>query len=82
MTKASAASCDQVDDDSYVRVSPLLNLLGQVPRKHMMVGNIGKFSKPPNRNIQDSWSVTREDWGRDSIPMWADGGSGYVLSMV
>ena len=71
-----------MDDDSYVRVSSLLELLGQLPHEHIMVGNIGEYAGKPNRNFGDAWSVSLENWGREEIPLWASGGGGYVLSMV
>ena len=77
-----AVSGGQVDDDSFIRVSPLLNLLAQLPHERLMVGNIGENGGKPNRDYEDSWSLTKEEWGRDRMPMWTNGGSGYVISMV
>ena len=48
-----------------------------------MLGNIGRNPGGPEReNPAVAWYLTRKEWPRDTYPMWADGGSGFVLSMV
>ena len=71
----------QVDDDSYVHVDALLNLLSKLPSQHLFLGNIDEGPGGPHRDPASPWYVTEEEWPSEHYPMWAHG-AGYVLSKV
>ena len=71
----------QVDDDSYVHVDALLNLLSKLPTQHLFLGNIDEGPGGPHRDPASPWHVTEEEWPSRHYPMWAHG-AGYVLSKV
>ena len=71
----------QVDDDSYVHVDALLNLLSKLPAQHLFLGNIDEGPGGPHRDPASPWHVTEEEWPSRHYPMWAHG-AGYVLSKV
>ncbi len=71
----------QVDDDSYVHVDALLNLLSSLPSQHLYLGNIDEGPGGPHRDPASPWYVTEEEWASQHYPMWAHG-AGYVLSKV
>ena len=76
-------SCLQADDDTYLRVSGMLGLLSQLHAEHFLLGNIHEDPGRPERVDEGApWHVTTEEWPRDEYPYWADGGCGFVLSIV
>lgn len=70
-----------MDDDSYVHVDALLNLLSSLPSQHLYLGNIDEGPGGPHRDPASPWYVTEEEWASQHYPMWAHG-AGYVLSKV
>lgn len=70
-----------MDDDSYVHVDALLNLLSKLPSRHLYLGNIDEGPGGPHRDPASPWYVTQEEWPSERYPMWAHG-AGYVLSKV
>ena len=74
-------ACAQVDDDSYVHVDALLNLLSKLPSQHLFLGNIDEGPGGPHRDPASPWYVTEEEWATEHYPLWAHG-AGYVLSKV
>ncbi len=71
----------QVDDDSYVRVGPLLARLAALPRQRLLLGWIDADPGGPHRDPAHTWFVSSAEWAPDAYPPWAHG-AGYVLSQA
>lgn len=71
----------QVDDDSYVRVSGVLDRVSQAPRKHLLLGFVENPGGGPHRNPSSQWHVTHDEWPSERYPPWAHG-AGYVITQV
>ena len=70
-----------MDDDSYVRVGPLLGAVAAAPRRRLFLGWIDADPGGPHRDPQHPWHVPLAEWPDDTYPRWAHG-AGYVLSQV
>ena len=70
-----------MDDDSYVRVGPLLDVLAASPRRRLFLGWIDADPGGPHRDPSHPWHVPRSEWAADVYPRWAHG-AGYVLTQV
>lgn len=70
-----------MDDDSYVRVEPLLKRMRSSPQGPTFLGFIEKPGGGPHRNPESQWYVAPEDWASERYPPWAHG-AGYVLTQV
>jgi hypothetical protein len=71
----------QVDDDSFVRVGPLLARLAPLPRQRLLLGWIDADPGGPHRDPGHTWYVSAAEWAPDAYPPWAHG-AGYVLSQA
>ncbi|KAI7844774.1 hypothetical protein COHA_001654 [Chlorella ohadii] len=71
----------KVDDDSYVHFDRLLHRLASLPRnsERLFWGRIEFLAGKPQRNPENQWYVSEEEWPSDKYPPWAHG-AGYVLS--
>lgn len=72
----------KVDDDSFMRVGPLLNYVARTPPSWAFTGYIENPGGRPHRvqNIADKWYVSEQDWPTEHYPPWAHG-PGYTLTM-
>lgn len=69
----------QVDDDSYVRVGPLLQRLRALPTSHAFLGNMENPGGRPHRDPKNKWHVSRQEWGGEKYPPWAHGAGAAPL---
>ncbi|KFM27800.1 Beta-1,3-galactosyltransferase 15 [Auxenochlorella protothecoides] len=69
----------KADDDSYVRVAPLLDRIRAAPAERLFLGFVERPGGGPHRDPHSRWHVTPEEWPGDRYPPWAHG-AGYVLS--
>lgn len=74
----SAKYVMKTDDDAFVRIDVvLLNLKGMVP-DGLLYGLIS-FESSPQREKDNKWYISSEEWAHDSYPPWAHG-PGYIMS--
>lgn len=67
------------DDDSYIHVSRLLDLLAAHPHNRTFVGNINPVYIP-HRNMGSKWYIPKEEWSADQANItWANG-PGHVVT--
>lgn len=71
----------KVDDDSFVRVGPLLRYLALTPTAWTFAGYMENPGGRPHRinTAADKWYVSKEEWPDDHYPPWAHG-PGYTLT--
>ena len=63
----------QVDDDSFVRVAPLLDRVAAMPRAAAMLGYIESPGGGPHRDPDNQWHVSLDEWPTEKYPPWAHG---------
>lgn len=71
----------QVDDDSYVRIGPLLDRISEAHRHRLFLGFIENPGGGPHRDPKSQWYVQPDEWASEQYPPWAHG-AGYVISQV
>lgn len=71
-----AAWTMKVDDDTFVHISRLIELLHKIPKGLFYVGNIECYGEPEREGI---WGHTKEQYPADTYPPFAHG-SGYLMS--
>ncbi|KAG6493452.1 hypothetical protein ZIOFF_048438 [Zingiber officinale] len=73
----SARYIMKCDDDTFVRIDPVMNKVKTVPiEKSLYIGNINYHHKPLR---EGKWAVTYEEWPEEDYPPYANG-PGYVVS--
>ncbi|XP_043726272.1 hydroxyproline O-galactosyltransferase GALT6-like [Telopea speciosissima] len=73
----SAKYIMKCDDDTFVRIDPVLREAKKVPRdRSLYVGNINYYHKPLRAG---KWAVTYEEWPEEDYPPYANG-PGYIVS--
>ncbi|XP_035675989.1 beta-1,3-galactosyltransferase 1-like [Branchiostoma floridae] len=76
----NAAYLMKIDDDTYVNLDNLIaTLLGMEQKSQLVLGNIHTKDKPI-RKVENKWYLSRYSFLRESLPSFASGGSGYVIS--
>ncbi|EFJ23513.1 beta-1,3-galactosyltransferase-like protein [Selaginella moellendorffii] len=73
----SAKNVMKTDDDTFVRVETIANLLKNTKKAPgLYMGNINQFHRPLR---EGKWAVTYEEWPEEEYPPYANG-PGYVIS--
>ncbi|KAH7306432.1 hypothetical protein KP509_22G011500 [Ceratopteris richardii] len=68
----------KTDDDTFVRIDEILSTLSRTKDKGVLYGMI-EFDSEPNRDPNDKWFISTEEWPNATYPPWAHG-PGYVIS--
>lgn len=69
----------KTDDDAFVRVDEVLSSLkGKKVSNGLLYGLIS-FESSPNRDKDNKWYISAEEWPHKSYPPWAHG-PGYIIS--
>ncbi|KAF5818838.1 putative galactosylxylosylprotein 3-beta-galactosyltransferase [Helianthus annuus] len=68
----------KTDDDAFVRVDEILASLKTKNPDGLLYGQVSLDSKP-QRDKDNKWYISTEEWPEDSYPPWAHG-PGYVIS--
>nr|XP_043613791.1 hydroxyproline O-galactosyltransferase GALT3 [Erigeron canadensis] len=68
----------KTDDDAFVRVDEILASLKTKNPDGLLYGMVSLDSKP-QRDKDNKWYISTEEWPHDSYPPWAHG-PGYVIS--
>ncbi|KAL8262624.1 hypothetical protein R6Q59_023973 [Mikania micrantha] len=68
----------KTDDDAFVRVDEILSSLKTKTPDGLLYGLVSLESKP-QRDKDNKWYISTEEWPDDSYPPWAHG-PGYVIS--
>ncbi|KAK9075623.1 hypothetical protein SSX86_003949 [Deinandra increscens subsp. villosa] len=68
----------KTDDDAFVRVDEILTSLKAKTSDGLLYGLVSPDSKP-QRDKDNKWYISTEEWPNDSYPPWAHG-PGYVIS--
>lgn len=68
----------KTDDDAFVRVDEILASLKTKTSDGLLYGLVSHDSKP-QRDKDNKWYISTEEWSHDSYPPWAHG-PGYVIS--
>lgn len=68
----------KTDDDAFVRVDEILASLKTKNPNGLLYGMVSLESKP-QRDKDNKWYISTEEWPHDSYPPWAHG-PGYVIS--
>ncbi|KAL4282368.1 hypothetical protein GQ457_03G007420 [Hibiscus cannabinus] len=73
---AAAKYIMKCDDDTFVRVDPVIKEAKKLGDKSLYIGNMNYYHKP----LRDGkWAVTYEEWPEEEYPPYANG-PGYIVS--
>ncbi|XVF02316.1 hypothetical protein REPUB_Repub04eG0165100 [Reevesia pubescens] len=64
------------DDDTFVRVDPVIKEAKKLGDKSLYIGNMNYYHKPLRNG---KWAVTYEEWPEEDYPPYANG-PGYIVS--
>lgn len=67
-----------MDDDSFVRVGPLLERLRATGAGPSFLGNMEIPGGRPHRDKANKWYVSPEEWPSSKYPPWAHGAGAAV----
>lgn len=67
----------KMDDDAFVRIDEVLSRL-EGKGETVYYGRIS-YDAAPNRDKDNKWFISEEEWPHSSYPPWAHG-PGYILS--
>lgn len=68
----------KTDDDAFVRIDEVLSSLKQKVSDGLLYGLIS-FESKPQRDRDNKWFISAEEWPHESYPPWAHG-PGYIIS--
>lgn len=68
----------KMDDDAFVRIDEVLSSLKGKAPKGLVYGHIS-FDSAPNRDKDNKWFISEEEWPSPTYPPWAHG-PGYIVS--
>lgn len=68
----------KTDDDAFVRIDEVLSSLKQKVSDGLLYGLIS-FESKPQRDKDNKWFISAEEWPHESYPPWAHG-PGYIIS--
>jgi hypothetical protein len=68
----------KADDDAFIRIDEVLSSLKKIPSDGILYGLIS-FESKPERDKNNKWHISTEEWPKNSYPPWAHG-PGYVIS--
>lgn len=74
----SARFIMKMDDDAFVRIDEVLSRLEGRTEKGLVYGRIS-FDSAPNRDKDNKWFISEEEWPNSTYPPWAHG-PGYIVS--
>ncbi|XP_047960173.1 hydroxyproline O-galactosyltransferase GALT3 [Salvia hispanica] len=74
----SAKFIMKMDDDAFVRIDEILSRLEGSTGKGFVYGRIS-FDSAPNRDKDNKWFISEEEWPNSTYPPWAHG-PGYIIS--
>ncbi|XP_057806120.1 LOW QUALITY PROTEIN: hydroxyproline O-galactosyltransferase GALT3-like [Salvia miltiorrhiza] len=74
----SARFIMKMDDDAFVRIDEVVSRLEGRTGKGFVYGRIS-FDSAPNRDKDNKWFISEEEWRHSSYPPWAHG-PGYIVS--
>ncbi|KAL0290227.1 UNVERIFIED_CONTAM: Hydroxyproline O-galactosyltransferase GALT3 [Sesamum angustifolium] len=68
----------KMDDDAFVRIDEVLSSLKGKSSNGLLYGHIS-FESAPQRDKDNKWFISDEEWPHSSYPPWAHG-PGYIIS--
>ncbi|CAM6092151.1 unnamed protein product [Calypogeia fissa] len=69
----------KTDDDTFVRVDVILNLIqSRSSDQSFLLGDV-EFGAGPIRDVNSKWYISPEEYAKETYPPWAHG-PGYIIS--
>ncbi|KAK1385538.1 hydroxyproline O-galactosyltransferase GALT3 [Heracleum sosnowskyi] len=68
----------KTDDDAFLRIDEVLSSLREKVSDGLLYGLIS-FESKPQRDKDNKWFISSEEWPHESYPPWAHG-PGYIIS--
>ncbi|KAL7120084.1 hypothetical protein ACP275_02G101300 [Erythranthe tilingii] len=69
----------KMDDDAFVRIDQVLSSLKEKASSNGLLFGQISFESSPNRDNDNKWFISDEEWSHSTYPPWAHG-PGYVIS--